>query len=153
VKYILDTNVYFAALRKEQATTALRELLSGLMPNVWLSSVVLYELLSGARGDLGRAAIGSFTRPLVRVGRVVAPSDSDWLDAGTAQSRIWDLVPSLRTKRLQNDLLIACSSRKIGAAVVTENAADFRVIGRYVPHVALSIAEITRKLRSGTPDT
>ena len=151
MKYILDTNVYFAALeiRDEKATSALLELLSRLMPSVWLSSVVHYELLSGARGDLGRAAIASLTRPLVRVGRVVVPAASDWADAGAAQSRIWDSIPSLRTKRLQNDLLLACSSRRIGAVVVTENTADFKVIGRYISHAAHSTAEITRQLRRG----
>jgi predicted nucleic acid-binding protein len=147
VKYILDANVYFAALHKEQATTGLLELLARLMPSVWLSSVVHYELLSGARGDLGRAAIASLTRPLVRVGRVVAPSEPDWSNAGVAQSRIWDTVASLRTKRLQNDILIAMSGRRIGAAVITENAADFKVIARFVPHACFSTAELTRQLR------
>jgi len=41
------------------------------------------------------------------------------------QSRIWDEHPSLRTKSLQNDLLLACSARRIGATVVTENLSDF----------------------------
>ena len=134
MKYLLDTNVYVAALRDELAFDRLVEMLARVMPHVWLSSVVEYELLAGARGDTGRATVSRLLRPLVRAGRRVAPAEADWERAGSAQSEIWDGMPSQRSKRLGNDLLIACTARRIGARVVTENRRDFELIERHIPH-------------------
>jgi predicted nucleic acid-binding protein len=144
VKYLIDSNVYFAALRGGEAGQRFFDAVRGVMPHVWLSSVVLYELLAGARGDLGRAVIHRITRPLVRAGRLIAASETDWAEAGVAQSRIWDSMPSLRDKRLQNDILIACSARRIGAVVVTENTRDFTLIARHVQHVSLRTVDLER---------
>jgi predicted nucleic acid-binding protein len=105
-------------------------------------------LLQGARGDLGRARVRNATRTLEKTERVVAPTHADWDTSGALQGRIWDEHPSLRTKSLQNDLLLACSARRIGATVVTENLSDFRLIGRQLPHRACSMAMLAVKLQA-----
>ena len=84
--------------------------------------------------------------PLERAGRMITPTHSDWTQAGVSQGRIWDDHPSLRAKTLQNDLLIVCSARRIGAVVITENTVDFDLIRPYVPHRALSMPELARHL-------
>ncbi|HEX7668937.1 MAG TPA: type II toxin-antitoxin system VapC family toxin [Polyangiaceae bacterium] len=139
---VLDTNVYVAALRDERTFDRLVEMLARVMPHVWLSSVVEYELLSGARGDAGRATVQRLLRPLVRAGRRTAPAEADWERAGIAESEIWDAMPSQRSKPLANDLLIACTARRIGAKIVTENRRDFALIARHIQHTWLSSADL-----------
>ena len=41
--------------------------------------------------------------------------------------------PSLTKRSFANDLLIAASARELGATLVTENLADFELIGQVVP--------------------
>jgi len=146
MKYLLDANVYLSAIRSAPYYAAFRHVLGQIMPNTWLSSVVLQELLRGARGDLGRAAVRRVTRALERAERVVAPIHADWVQAGMAQGRIWDEEPSRRSKVLQNDILIACSARRIGAVVVTENVGDFSLIARHVPHTSMRLRDLARHL-------
>jgi predicted nucleic acid-binding protein len=71
-----------------------------------------------------------------------APTHADWVQAGTVQGRLRDDLPSLRSKSLQNDILIVCSARRIGALIITDNREDFGRIRRYLPHRALSMAEL-----------
>ncbi len=146
MKLILDTNVYFAAIHEPRFLDANRSLFLRIGPITYLSSVVRCELLQGARGDLGRARVSRATRQLERAGRVVTPNHGDWTLAATIQGRIWDEHPSLRTKRLLNDILIVCGARRVGALVVTENATDFTVIRPYLPHRALRMAELAEAL-------
>jgi predicted nucleic acid-binding protein len=142
VKYLLDTNVYFAVLRERDYFARHRDVLARLGPRTYLSSVVFFELSQGARGDLGRALVRRATATLQKVGRVVSPTDSDWERSGVVQGRIWDAHPFLRTKNLQNDLLLACTALRIGAIVVTENLTDFRLIARFLPHRTRSMAAL-----------
>lgn len=138
MKFLFDTNVYFAALQGGAQAEVLLRKLHRLMPSTWLSSVVLYEMLCGAKGDLDRARIRRSVRTLESVGRVVTPSAADWARAGAVQGLLWDANPGLRDKRLQNDILIASSAKSIGARVVTANRKDFELIGRVLPHESLS---------------
>lgn len=146
MKVLLDTNVYFAAIHERQYLERYRSVLLRLAPSTFLSSVVRYELLQGARGEIGRGRITRATRALERTGRVVAPTHDDWVRAGMAQSRLWDDHPKLRTKHLQNDILIACAARRIGALIVTENLRDFALIRPLIPHQTLSIEDIAAGL-------
>lgn len=142
MKYLLDTNIYFAALHDAGFLEHYRATFLRIAPRTYLSSVVRFELLRGARGALDRARVARATRTLERVGRVVVPLHRDWHEAGVVQGRIWDDHPSLRTKDLQNDILIAASARRIGALVVTDNMQDFALIGRFLAHRARRLAEI-----------
>jgi predicted nucleic acid-binding protein len=76
----------------------------------------------------------------------VAPSPADWDRAGNIQGRIWDEHAGQRQRSLQNDILIACSARALGALVITENTKDFTLIGRYVPHQATDLEGLARRL-------
>ena len=63
----------------------------------------------------------------------MTPTHADWVRAATVQSMIWDASPSLRTKRLLSDILIACGARSIGACIWTADERDFAVIDRWLP--------------------
>lgn len=146
MRWLLDTNIYFHILHDPAYLARYRAALLRVAPQAFLSSVVRLELVQGARGDLARARVGKAVEPLERAGRVIAPTHADWTQAGIIQGRIWDDHPSLRTKTLQNDLLIVYTARRIGAIVITENTADFDLIRRYVPHRALGMQELARHL-------
>jgi predicted nucleic acid-binding protein len=146
VKVVLDTNIYFALLYTPGYLDRYRETVHRLGPRLHLSSVVRSELLRGARGDSGRRAVARALRGLERAGRTVAPTHEDWIAAGRVQGEIWDEHPELRSKILQNDILIICSARRAGALIVTENLADFAIVRGYLPHTAVSIAQLTAQL-------
>jgi predicted nucleic acid-binding protein len=149
VKFLLDSNIYFAIFSDPGFLGKYREVLVRMAPMLYLSSVVRFELLQGAKGDLGRARVNRAIRPLERTGRVMAPTHEDWISAGTVQGRIWDEHPSLRTKDVAADILIVCSARRVGAAVVTNNARDFELIGRYLTHVRLTMTDVASQLGPG----
>jgi predicted nucleic acid-binding protein len=134
MKVLFDTNVYFEALQEGPRAEQLIVALSRWMPSTWLSSVVLYEMLCGAKSELDRARVRRSVRTLESVGRVVSPTSADWARAGNVQGMLWDENPGLRQKRLQNDILIASSANRIGARVVTTNRKDFELIARFLPH-------------------
>jgi predicted nucleic acid-binding protein len=142
LKFIFDTNVYFSLLHERSVLERLATSVAAVGPRLYLSSIVSCELLQGARGELGRARVRRATRQLERIGRVIAPSHSDWVRAGRVQSKIWDDRPDLLKKSLQNDLLIACSAARVGAIVVTSNTDDFELIRRYVMHHAIGLNEL-----------
>jgi predicted nucleic acid-binding protein len=142
VTFVFDTSLYIRILLDgrfaERAAPALRR----IAPRLYLSSVVRAELTQGARGQTGRALVDRVARGLERVGRIVTPSDDDWLEAATVQSRLWDSTPSLRSKHLLHDILIAASARKIGARLVTDNERDFARIARWLPTERMSSGEL-----------
>jgi predicted nucleic acid-binding protein len=148
VNFLLDANIYFAAIYDANFLARHRDDLLRIGPSTFLSSVVRAELLQGAKGELGRARVSRATRHIERAGRVVPPTHEDWVSAGTIQGRIWDDDASLRTKRLLNDILIACAARRVGAMLITENTRDFDLIRRYLPHRALSMGEVAHALLS-----
>lgn len=146
MKYLLDTNVYFDILHNPAYLARYRAALLRVTPQTFLSSVVRLEMVQGARGDIARARVGQALVPLERVGRVVAPTHADWAQAGVTQGRIWDEHSALRTKDLQNDILIACTARRIGAVVVTSNTKDFDLIRPYVPHRTVTLPQLADQL-------
>jgi predicted nucleic acid-binding protein len=143
VTFLLDTNVYFALLLDPKTGAERRAAIARAAPRTHLSSVVLAELLQGARGDLGRARLRRAVATLERTGRLVAPSHADWAAAAIAQGRIWDRAPHLRTKSVLHDALIASSARRIGATVVTTNVGDFDLIRPHIDHRAISLADLS----------
>jgi predicted nucleic acid-binding protein len=146
VKFLLDTNIYFAAIHEPGYLDRHRPIFLRIGPLTYLSSVVRFELLQGAKGAAGRERVSRATRHLERVGRVVTATHADWVTAGTIQGRIWDKDPSRRDKRLQNDILIVCAARRIGAIIITDNADDFRLIATQLPHTSLSMESLARAI-------
>jgi predicted nucleic acid-binding protein len=71
--------------------------------------------------------------------------------AGTVQGRVWDRDRSLRDKRVQNDILIVCGARRIGAIIITDNVGDFQLIAAYLAHTSLSMESLTRAIAGPVP--
>lgn len=88
MKFLLDANIYFAAIHDASFLAHYRDDFLRIGPRTFLSSVVMAELLQGAKGELGRARINRATQHLERAGRVVPPTHNDWVSAGTVPGRI-----------------------------------------------------------------
>jgi predicted nucleic acid-binding protein len=137
-KYVLDTNLYVRAFRTEGAARELEEYYTSLGPVTFLSSIVLHELLAGASTpgkakEVREELVGT----LIRAGRVITPSHTAWEGAGEALAKMARDEPrELRTvpKSLVNDFLLAASCREAGVTLVTDNAADFALIQKYLKH-------------------
>lgn len=100
-----------------------------------MSAVVLMELRAGAFSSRDRRALVELERTFGRVGRLLAPTPAVFVEAG-------DVLRSLQARHgyqlrsspsIANDVLIALSARSIGAAVVTQNARDYRAIRAIKP--------------------
>ena len=130
---IFDTSIYVAAIRGGLLSSAFR-LLQESLPRTYLSSVVSAELHAGCTTEAARRAVHEFTLRAQRVRRVVTPSHTTWERAGDILARIRRTEPALRTKltTLWNDVLVALSSRDIGARVVSYDTRDFSLIRRYI---------------------
>jgi len=133
VKYLLDTNVYLHSSRSEDTRREFRKTFFPLLPATFLSAVVAYELLVNARDARTQMLVQEFTRPMVRTGRVVSPTFSDWVEASQVVGSIEEKDRAWRSKlpRLLNDVLIALCARQIGATLLTYNRDDFRFIRRH----------------------
>jgi predicted nucleic acid-binding protein len=124
---ILDTNVYIGhwelGLYEEGLATVRRGFI------VRHSAVVLSELRRGARTPRARRLVDE----LYRLAKVRwEPTGEDWWEAGRLVREIGDARGWDRSKRrdFQNDALIALTARRHGAAIVTADTADFRLLER-----------------------
>lgn len=128
-KVVIDTDVYVDFLR------------SGLHENIvtrsgdlkYMSAVVLMELYAGAGGNRGqRELLEDIDAAFARIGRVVAPSEGAYREAGQVLSHLQSrhgLDPGKRAG-MAHDVLIALGAREIGATVITRNKKDFEAIRR-----------------------
>ena len=125
-RLVVDTNVYIDWINDRRHEDVL------FRPRTvkYLSAVVLMELLAGASSTRDRRLVASVETAYKKARRLLAPSPSVFVDAGTVLCR-------LRTERgfqlsssntIVNDVLIALSARSIGATVVTRNERDYRAI-------------------------
>jgi predicted nucleic acid-binding protein len=128
---LFDTSIYISALRQgNDAALALRR----LTPDspLWLSSVVLEELYTGA-GDRERRVVERLERDFDRVRRILVPNLSDWIQAGRVLARLaakYD-YEQIGQGRLTNDALIAMSAERLGIRVVTANERDYRRLAEF----------------------
>lgn len=124
---ILDTNVYIGHWERglyEETLEAVRRAYI-----VRHSAVVLSELRRGARTRQAEQLVAA----LFRLARVCwEPTAADWWEAGRLVRKIGDAKGWDRNKRraFQNDALIALTSRRYGAAVVTADLSDFALLAR-----------------------
>ncbi|MBM4124855.1 MAG: type II toxin-antitoxin system VapC family toxin [Nitrospira sp.] len=123
---VLDTSVYIENFRTGRF--ALRILQSRWIPRC--SSVVLHELLRGARTNLEHR----FVRDLQRRCQVLTPTENQWLHAAEvlALIRKGEHCDPRKIRELLPDVLIALTARSLGATLITCNESDFRVIRRQV---------------------
>jgi predicted nucleic acid-binding protein len=128
---LFDTSIYVAALRRgDDGVLAIRRLGSGSI--MWLSSVVLEELYTGA-GIRSRDPVEQLERDFDRARRIVVPNRSDWTQAGVvlAQLAAKYSYEQIGPGRLTNDALIAMSAGRLGIRVMTTNERDFRRLAEF----------------------
>jgi predicted nucleic acid-binding protein len=130
MKYMIDSDLYIELLRTGQYHDIIAEIYTRETPNIYFSSVVAQELLSGVINETGRKNIETILCPFEKRGRIVTPGHSVWKDAGYILSKLRVKNPHLKSKlpHMINDTLIAMSARSIGATVVTLNSSDFEAI-------------------------
>jgi predicted nucleic acid-binding protein len=130
-RLVFDTSVYITILRDRQFAATFRERYRRQVPHTHVCSVVVQELMAGARTKRHRTLAAAFYEPFERAGRIVTPTHGVWKDAGIALATLWARVPAARSRiaaGLANDVLIALTARSIGAALVTRNGRDFRLV-------------------------
>jgi predicted nucleic acid-binding protein len=132
-KVVLDTNVFIDYLRV------------GLHAN-WvigpvgktirfLSSVVVLELDVGADTPRRKKAVDRLKDAFPR-SRVIAPDVWAFDQAGVVFRALYGTVRGDRLG-LMNDILIALTARRIGAAVVTSNLGEFHRIANHISGLAV----------------
>jgi predicted nucleic acid-binding protein len=128
---LFDSSIYISALRRgDDAAVALTRLSEGVP--VWLSAVVLEELLAGAIADEVHS-IDRLERDFVKLKRILVPTLGDWCEAGRMLSRLAAKYhhEAIGRARLTNDALIATSAARLGITVVTENPRDFQRLAEF----------------------
>jgi predicted nucleic acid-binding protein len=130
IKYIIDSDLYIELLRTGQYHDIIAEIYTRETPNIYFSSVVVQELLSGVISEIGRKNVEAVVSPFEKSGRIVTPGYADWKETGNILSKLCAERPELKSKLSQmiNDTLIAMSAKSIGATVVTLNSVDFEAI-------------------------
>jgi predicted nucleic acid-binding protein len=134
---IFDTSVYISAIRGGDAgildLRRASRIGSKNSEPLWLSAVVLSELLIGAVDRTARRRLLEMEKEFVRVNRLLVPQQSDWRLSGEVLSLIGQQskYERVRRVRLTNDALIAMSVARNGLVVLTKNAQDFEQIAKF----------------------
>lgn len=111
---------------------------------VLISTIALQELWAGAWRAAERADCERLFQTARRHHRLVNPPVGAWILAGQALAILArrGRLGAARLRALRNDVLLAATALAYGAAVVTENRADFARIAEVLPVHVLSPAEI-----------
>ena len=126
--YTLDTNVIVDAIRQPAELDRLKVFLDWALPSTVLSSVVVAELIAGARTGKAREVLEHrFLAPFEQRGRLLAPSAGAWRRAADALA---DAGRSTAAGQM-SDLLLAAQSRESGWTLITRDA-DFDTIRRWI---------------------
>ena len=110
--------------------------------NLYMSAVVLQELVAGANDA---SAIKDFERSrheYRKLNRLLVPTEEDWWQAGLAlnalqrgrRSKKTGKIPKISVAeryRIINDVLIARTAKRAGVMVVTDNVNDFLKIRNF----------------------
>lgn len=101
----------------------------------YMSTVVLMELRAGAVRRPDQRLVKRLRDVFTGTGRLLNPSPDTFWEAGRVLFLLQRAFRYDLKKRSQivNDILIALSSRQIGATVITRNARDFQAIRHLVP--------------------
>lgn len=126
IKKIIDTNIYIDLFSNPDLYKDIF-LSEG---TIYLSSVVLMELIAGAHTKEARKSLQDLNSFFKGVGRIIIPSVMDYEKAGEILARLqkikgYDLKKSAS---ITNDCLIAASVRNIGGLLYTQNKKDFQAI-------------------------
>ena len=136
---LFDTSVYISALRRGNASilSSRRAARKGEAQDrpLWLSVVVLEELLVGARDGRMKKLLAHLERDFERAGRLLVPVQSDWTASGQVLALIGEKYgyEEVGRARITNDALIAMSASRNGITVQTLNDGDYRKIAEVRP--------------------
>ena len=116
-KVVPDTNVLIDWLNEGRHRDVL--FAPGVLKH--LSAVVLLELEAGAFAPADQRLVAQLVKNFERAGRIVVPSAADYAEGGRLLRRLQAEHGYRLSKAhsLTNDVLIALSARRIGAAVLT----------------------------------
>jgi len=134
---VFDTSVYISAIRRgDESILDLRRASrgpDGKSQPLWLSSVVLSELLVGASDRKSRRRVLDFEKEFAQVNRVLVPTQSDWRLAGEVLSLVGQKYgfEQVGRARMTNDALISMSVARTGFTVLTKNPDDFKKIAEF----------------------
>jgi predicted nucleic acid-binding protein len=130
--YLLDSNVYIEALRDPGFGDVLAAWEQRVLPRLWLSSVVVLEILLGARDAKTAAAYERLLlAPFRRRRRLLEIDLGIWRQAAIVLRKLAAVhryANKLTQRRFLCDVLIAVSCRRVGATLVTANVEDFALI-------------------------
>jgi len=136
---LFDTSVYISALRRGDISilTSRRASRRGEVQErpLWLSVVVLEELLVGASDRRMKKLLSRLERDFERAGRLLVPVQSDWTASGQVLAVIGEKYgyKEVGRARMTNDALIAMSAARQGLVVLTINDDDYRKIAEFRP--------------------
>ncbi len=137
LRYVVDTNLYVAAITTDAGSEALQAFQRRCAPFVYQHSTVAQEILAGARDEAGyRGYHGAWVAPFEQMGRVITPSHGSWTRAARIMMRLvhrGPMSPGGFTRSFLNDCLIAASAREHGFVLVTANTDDFDLIRQVEP--------------------
>lgn len=103
-------------------------------PWVLVATIVLQELLAGARSTVEREYFTALFRLARRHGRVVNPPAAAWVLSGLTLAKLAGRrLGAARLRSLRNDVLLAATALTQRAAVLTYNRADFMLIRSVLP--------------------
>ncbi len=141
-RFVLDTNIYIQAIRNAEARRELAAWQRNMAPNIWQHSVVVSELLVGAKDEeTWQRWHERWVMPAERVRRVFTPDYGAWLRASRIISRLTETgrisVGGVKPS-FYNDCLLAANSREHGYVILTHNREDFELIALEEPAVRIS---------------
>lgn len=131
LKAICDTSVYIPFINQGIMHPVFSD--ESVRPVLYMSAVVLSELYAGAHDSQSIKLLDKLCQTFHNVARLITPDEGDWQKTGGIVARL-KIKYGFETKyiaRIQNDILIARSARKLGAFVVTRNEKDFRRIQEF----------------------
>lgn len=139
-RYVIDTNLYVEAIRRDDANAALAAFQRRFAPLLHQHSTVAQELLAGAQEEaLHRRYHEIWVEPFEDLGRVITPDHGAWVRAALIMTRLVErgsMQPGGFSRRFLNDCLIAASAREYGFVLITRNTRDFDLIRQVEPRLA-----------------
>lgn len=136
---LFESSIYIDAFRRGDPTVlaARRAARAGQKETqpLWLSAVVLEELLVGATNPKVQKLLLKFEHDFINVNRLLVPTRTDWITAGQVLCAVGRKYgfDDVKGARMTNDALIAMSAASMGFCVVTKNGKDFARIAEFRP--------------------
>lgn len=135
---LFDTSIYITAFRQGDSSImelrrASRKPNNGVSYPLWLSAVVLSELLIGASNKKSLKALLDYEKEFLKVNRLLVPIQNDWRLVGEVLAKVGEKYgyEQVGRARMTNDALIAMSAARNGFTVLTKNADDFKKIAEF----------------------